>query len=431
MSLSPDTAVRRSGGDLADYAALLRRRWPILLACLLAGTGGAAALLYRTPPSYTASAHVLVTATGVQEPTNQVTARQREALNLDTEAQIAQSAVVARKARVALRGTPGPVEVSVPPNTSVLEISYTAADPNSAAAGASAYAQAYLAHRGEAATQALAVQLKTLLDKLKQVNAALSKVVADLPGLDKGSAQRTIALQRRSVLSRQVYNLTVKYDGLKTIAVTPGSVISEAVAPTEPSAPSPPLYLGSGFMIGLLAGTGLAWLRDRLDLRLRTASDLTRLTGLDIVTGERIHNLGTAGGAVVLVPLPGSSAREVAQAVRELRGRRVPVIGAVAAFRDGRPGEEADRRRPEPGREEAAVLPPQPAAPPPPGAPAAPLPPAAAPRSADARAAAANMRPLLSAGLAVTADRGEPPAGSPETVPLAQLPAVGRRVFPP
>ena len=46
-----------------------------------------------------------------------------------------------------LRSVPGPVEVSVPPNTSVLQISYTAGDPAAAAAGANAYARAYLAYR--------------------------------------------------------------------------------------------------------------------------------------------------------------------------------------------------------------------------------------------------------------------------------------------
>ncbi|GAT69565.1 LPS biosynthesis protein [Planomonospora sphaerica] len=331
MSLSPDPPVRRSGGDLADYASLLRRRWPALLLCLAAGTGGGGALLWATPPAYTASTYVLVTPTGVQEQTNQVTNRQREALNLDTEAQIAQSAVVAKKAQAALKSTPGPVDVAVPPNTSVLEISYTAADPNSAAAGASAYAQAYLAHRREAADEALTVQLKTLLSKLRQVNESLTKVVAELPGLDRGTADHTIALQRRSVLSRQVYNLTVKYDALKTVAVTPGSVISEAVAPDRPSTPSPPLYLGSGFMIGLLAGVGLAWIRDRLDTRIRDPRDLARLTGIDLVTGREVADLAGAGGAVLLVPLPGTSSQDVARAVRQLGESRVPVLGAVVA----------------------------------------------------------------------------------------------------
>ncbi|GAA3126397.1 hypothetical protein GCM10010466_16600 [Planomonospora alba] len=339
MSLSPDPPARHTGGDLADYASLFRRRWPTILLCLAAGTGGGGALLWTTPPSYTSTAYVLVTPTGVQEQTNQVTSRQREALNLDTEAQIAQSAVVAKKAQDVLKSAPGPVDVSVPPNTSVLQISYTAADPNSAAAGAGAYARAYLAHRREAAEKALALQLETYLDKLKQLNGSLAKVLDALPGLERGSADHTIALQKRSVLSRQIYNLTVKYDAHKTIAITPGSVISEATAPEEPSAPIPPLYLGSGFMVGLLTGVGLAWLRDRLDTRLREAGDIPRLTGLDLVSGRQVTDLAAAGTAVLLVPLPGTSSREVALAVRRLQEGGVPVLGALAAARDDAPGD--------------------------------------------------------------------------------------------
>ncbi|MET8335125.1 Wzz/FepE/Etk N-terminal domain-containing protein [Streptosporangium canum] len=338
MSLPPDSPVRRSGGDLADYASLVRRRWPILLFFLAAGLGGGVALLRLTPPAYTATAQVLVSPTGLSEQTNQVTNRQREPLNLDTEVQIAQSAVVAKKARAVLRSTPEPVDVSVPPNTSVLEISYTATDPRTAAAGAGAYAQAYLANREESATQALDAQLKALLAKLKQVNASLVTVADTLPGLARGTAERTIALQRQTVLSRQIYNLTIRYDALRTVPVTPGSVISEAVAPAEPSAPSPPLHLGSGLMIGLLAGVGAAWVRDRLDTRIRTGADLRRLTGLDVLSAEEIGELTDgAGSAVLLITVPGTSSRDVAQAVRGLNERRIPVLGALAAPPAGPP----------------------------------------------------------------------------------------------
>ncbi|WP_433245639.1 YveK family protein [Streptosporangium sp. CA-135522] len=334
MPLPPDADVRRSGGDLADYASLLRRRWAILLFFLTAGVGGGVALFRLTPAAYTASAQVLVSPTGLGEQTNQVTNRQRESLNLDTEAQIAQSAVVAKKVQAVLKTTPGPVDVSVPPNTSVLEISYTAADPHAAAAGASAYAQAYLANRSESTTQALDAQLKTLLAKLKQVNASLVTVVDTLPGLARGTAERTIALQRQNVLSRQVYNLTVKYDALKTVAVTPGSVISDAVAPAEPSAPGLSLHLGSGLMIGLLAGVGGAWLRDRLDTAIRDRSDIRRLTGLDVLGTAEIGELAGTGGAVLLVGVPGTSSRDVARAVRGLNERGIPVTGAVVTTPD-------------------------------------------------------------------------------------------------
>lgn len=325
MSPSPDAPVRRGGEDLADYASLLRRRWPIVLSLFLAGAGCGLTLLWLTPPSYTASGQVLVTAIGAQEQTNQVTARQREPLNLDTEAQVARSAVVAAKARRLFGGLPCAAEVSVPPNTSVLEISCGAADPKAAASGASAYALAYLAQRRESATQLLTAQLKVVLLKLRQANAGLTKVATELPGLGKGTTERALALQRQSVLARQVQSLTARYDAVKTVAVTPGSVISQAVAPAEPTTPRPPLYLGSGLMAGLLCGVGVAWLRDRLDTALRTAADVRRLTGLDAVNGGETPDLA---GAVLVVAVPGTSSREVKDTVRALNERGVPVVGA-------------------------------------------------------------------------------------------------------
>ena len=159
MSLSPDSPGRRPGTDLADHLSLLRRRWLLFLGLLLAGGTAGLALLRVTPPAYTATTQVLVAPVGVQEQSNQVTNRQREPLNLDTEAQIAQSSVVATKAAKELKtSTPEPVEVSVPPNSAVLWISFTAADPAVAAAQSRAYAQAYLANRTESAQATMTAQ---------------------------------------------------------------------------------------------------------------------------------------------------------------------------------------------------------------------------------------------------------------------------------
>lgn len=385
MSLSPDTPIRRSGTELAEHVSLLRRRRVLFLGCLLLGLTAGLALMRVTPPAYTATTQVLVASTGVQEQPNQVTNRQRESLNLDTEAQIAQSAVVAGKAAALLRtATPEPAEVSVPPNSSVLWISVTAADPATAAAQSTAYAKAYLDHRAETARTAVTVQLRALLAKLKQVNASLGKVVVEMAALRRGSAEHTMAAERQKVLSRQVYTLTMKFDALKTVAVTPGSVISEAAAPGGPSSPSLPLYLGSGLMLGLLAGAGAAYTRDRLDLRLRTAADVERLSGLPVLAdlagpldrhtlhdlassvtaacpGERllvrtvpaglgcspvaeplsasvrlavldgtdVGDLARADAALLLVGLRRATAADVAAAVRHLRGHGVPVVGAV------------------------------------------------------------------------------------------------------
>jgi polysaccharide biosynthesis transport protein len=379
MSLSPDRPARRTGTDLGAQLALLRRRWPLLLGCILAGGTVGSALLVITPPAYTATTQVLVTPVGVPEQGNQVTTRQREQLNLDTEAQIAQSTVVAATAaQIAETGETEPVEVSVPPNSAVLLMSVTTGDPVTAATQSRAYAKAYLANRAESARAGIAAQQKLVLNKLKQVKNALTAVITELGTLNKGSAEHTLAGHHHSLLNRQVNSLTLKYDALKTVPVTPGAVISPAMPPEAPSSPSLPLFLGSGLMAGLLAGAGAASLRDRLDTRIRTASDVERLTGvpvladlthphelaaavvaacpgqwlliravpahlgtssvvtplatrapLSVLNGAEVGDLARADAALLLIGLGEATSTQVEVTVRQLRHHGVPVIGAV------------------------------------------------------------------------------------------------------
>ncbi|MFI9560753.1 Wzz/FepE/Etk N-terminal domain-containing protein [Nonomuraea endophytica] len=393
MSPPPAVQARSSGTDLAEHLSLLRRRKLLFVGCLLAAVAAALGLWRLVPPAYTATTEVLVAPVGVQEQTNQVTSRQREALNLDTEAQIAQSAVVAGMTATALKvPVAEPAEVSVPPNSSVLAIAVTAADPETAAAQSRAYAQAYLAHRTESAQTALAAQQKALLAKLKQVNTALGDTAEQVAKLRRGTAGHAVATHRQSVLNRQALSLTMKYDGLKTLALTPGTVISEAAMPTAPSAPSLPLYLGAGLMLGLLAGSAAAYGRDRLDTRLRRAADVERLTGvavladlsdqvkvldkgtlhdlassvvaacpgkrllvrlvppgpgahalaaplasrapLSVLDGDDVSDLAKADAAILLITLRKALAGDIAAAVRHLGRHDVPIIGAVTCTGD-------------------------------------------------------------------------------------------------
>ncbi|MFI6296072.1 Wzz/FepE/Etk N-terminal domain-containing protein [Nonomuraea sp. NPDC050790] len=393
MSLPPALQARSSGTDLAEHLSLLRRRKLLFLCCLLAAVAAALGLWRLVPPSYTATTEVLVAPVGVQEQNNQVTSRQREALNLDTEARIAQSAVVATEAAESLKiPAAEPAEVSVPPNSSVLAIAVTAADPETAAAQSRAYARAYLSHRTESAQTALAAQQKALLGKLKQVNSALGDTAEQVTKLRRGTASHAVATHRQSVLNRQALSLTMKYDGLKTVALTPGTVISEAATPAAPSAPSLPLYLGAGLMLGLLAGSAAAYGRDRLDTRLRRAADVERLTGvavladlsdqgkvldrltlhdlassvvaacpgkrllvrvvppgpgayalaaplasrapLSVLDGADVGDLAKADAAMLLITLRRSRAGDVAAAVRHLGRHNVPIIGAVTSTGD-------------------------------------------------------------------------------------------------
>ncbi|WP_182875619.1 Wzz/FepE/Etk N-terminal domain-containing protein [Microbispora sp. H10670] len=293
MSLPPHSR------DIGEYGSVLRRRRLVVTACLLAGVGGGAAALAATPARYTAVAQVQVLPTGVQEQLNTPSTRQREPLNLDTESQVARSAVVSALAARTLKYQDPEelrehVMVDVPPNSAVLSISYTAYDAGAAAAGAQAYAEAYLRNRARSAEDALAAQLKLISARLRQVEDDLDEAAgATQAAAQTGQTARTAgqadptarlgAARRQAVLARQVSDLTLRYDALRTVAVTPGTVISPARPPARPGSPSPPLYLGSGLFLGILAGAGAAFARDHTDRRLRTCADVERMCGLPLL----------------------------------------------------------------------------------------------------------------------------------------------------
>lgn len=297
MSLLPDIPGIHPGGSLGAYADLCKRRWLVFFFCLSAGFASGAALLWLIPPSYTATAEVLVVPTGVRDEATPVTARFREPLNLDTQARIARSAAVAHRAEAMLGSgpdtEPASIEVTVPPNSSILSISATAASPRLAAAQAQAYAEAYLAHRAQEARQDLDLQTRAIATRIRQINAELNASLAALPGLAKGSPEHAMALREQRLMTRQIHDLTLKHDALKTVAVGSGSVITNAVPPSAPSTPRLPLYLGSGVMLGLLAGAVGAVARDRLDTRLRSARDVERLTGTTVLAELPVDRDGT------------------------------------------------------------------------------------------------------------------------------------------
>ena len=135
MSLPPDRPAHRSGTDLGEHLSLLRRRWLLLLGCVLAGGTTGLALLRCRPPSYTATTQLLVTPVGVSgagQPGDHPAARAPQPRHRGADRHVLRRRGQGRP-RVNATALE-PAEVSVPPNSSVLSISYTAADPATAAA---------------------------------------------------------------------------------------------------------------------------------------------------------------------------------------------------------------------------------------------------------------------------------------------------------
>ena len=261
---------------------LLRRQLLVILVCV--ALGGAAGFLIMSAQSkrYSATATVLVTATGVQSDVVQANARTSDVINMDTEAQLVRSAAVAARAKLldpALRSTQIPqivknVTVSVPANTTVLKITYSAHTARQAQQGANAFATAYLADRDATARAVLSKQVTNAQGRVASLTARLKAVSDAEAALPTNSPLRLFDSQQRRLYASEITALNQQLVNSAATQITPGRLLTSASLPSSPSAPSPALDVGSGLAAGLLLGLLVAWLRTKHRRTVRSVDDL-------------------------------------------------------------------------------------------------------------------------------------------------------------
>ena len=261
------------GATLADYLGVLRRRWWVVGLGLLLGLAVAAGYLLFAPRTYQATAKVIVEATdGVADPAAEG-ARPISNINLDTEAQLVKSQEVGALAKTDL----GPdadaytveqllrlVSVTVPPSTTVLNITASAANPDRAQLFAAAFADAYLANReGQARSNldAQATELRAQRDTLQSEVNSLSQRLAAASSTQV-RAELTSALNNAS---SQLSAVSSKIAVVSSQQITPGRVVAQPVRPGKPASPNPVLSMLSGALLGLLVGLLGAFALDRRD----------------------------------------------------------------------------------------------------------------------------------------------------------------------
>jgi len=269
---------RPVSADLSHYLGVLRRHWWVVLTAGGLGLGLGAAVTQAMPEVYESSTSVLVQP--VNGDTNASGGRTKGTINLDTEAQLVGSGAVAVKAATLLRSAVSPIElaryvsVEVPANTTVVVIRFEADTPKGAQSGSHAFAEAYLRNREETARSGLDQQIKTLTLKVKQLTTNLTAINSRLARAENGSSERSNLESLRGNSQNQLNNLTGRLNELTTATVGAGSIISDAREPEAPTSPNAMLNIATGGMLGMLAGLALAFVRERVDSRLRTAADV-------------------------------------------------------------------------------------------------------------------------------------------------------------
>ena len=262
-----------------SYLEWLRRRWWILALAALLGVGSGLLVTQQQTPTYTSTTSVLVRQVGPD-------AQAGSKVNLDTEAQVVRSLVVAERARTLLKtGTSGEdlvqtLTVTVPPNSQVLQIAYESTTPEAAQNASHSFAQAYLDLRLATANKAVENETTSIKQQIAEVKKLLAAAAGKIAAAPPNSAARAQAQADQDVLTNQLAKLNERLSPLQGTTPDPGQIISDAALPRQPSSPNRTLNLASGMGAGLLFGIVLALVLDRLDTRVRRGRDVAARTGL-------------------------------------------------------------------------------------------------------------------------------------------------------
>jgi capsular exopolysaccharide synthesis family protein len=307
--------------DLSDYLRILRQRWVVLAACVAVGL---IAAFISTPAArgsgaenqeYSATA-TLLSSTSDQDQRNQELSQAKLFVTSHTVLVEAAKRIPNVGDITALASS---VTVETAPDAGLVTVSTQDPSADRAEAVANGFAEAVAAAVASASRFAVADQLRTTQQDLKQAQDAL----------DTLNAQRTDPSAPAPVgqgeLSARVTELKQQVDRLNSsVAVQPLRVWEEAT-------PVPVASGGDGFRapsnlaqrlliglaLGLLLGAGLALLLDRIDTRLRTRSAVQKAFGLPVV-GEipRLPKQARRGDMVIAAERPETAVAESYRALR-------------------------------------------------------------------------------------------------------------------
>lgn len=272
--------------DLREYLSVLRRRkWSIVLVALMIVVLSSG-LTLRQVPVYTSEARVLVLPTA---PANSafyflVT------INMDTESGLVSSDVVGSLVRdnLHVKNTVGgllqQLDVSVEAGTEILDIDYTSPDPATAQKLSQGFAEAYLQFRQAQASEQIKSTIANIQRQVAQVSDHITQLQNEIDAeKDPAKKQQLINEQDADKGRLGVLQQNLADAGGSSIVQPGGQIVQPAFLPSSPSNTGPVRNGILGLFVGLALGVGLAFLRERLDDRLRGRDDLEETLGVPVL----------------------------------------------------------------------------------------------------------------------------------------------------
>lgn len=321
--------------DLREFSDILRRRkWAVGLTTVLVAAL-ALGLVYGRTPLYVSQAQVEV------EPAD--SAQQSQDINMETEATRVTQDQIARLAAPAigldadsslqLAKAAANVQVSVPTDTTYLDISCSASSPSRARTCSAAFANAYVQDRTKSAQDRYNVQIAAITRKIRLANRQLD----ELERLSPDSAAEREDLQRRIDRQNQII-LAAQSLAFALPSPNPTAAVVSRSAPL-PRMPGNKPYALTGLLatlLGLVLGVGLAFVRERLDERIRDGAGFEKaLGGPVLATVPYVKGLQRKKDARLITrDAPGSPAAEAYRTARPAllhlaKMRSVKVVAVV------------------------------------------------------------------------------------------------------
>ncbi|MFD7319722.1 lipopolysaccharide biosynthesis protein [Streptomyces sp. NPDC059875] len=229
--------------------------------------------------TYVATSQVVLRAP-VNDPFNP-SISQDKTLNMGSERQTALSSSVVEQAakKLGWTGTIGKLQkdlqVTNPPQSQVLQFTYTADSPQAAADRANAVTKAYLDLRKKQWTDLRATMLEGQQRQLDEVAKKHDQKAKELDRMPDGAARDAEYGVKTNLLNR-INELDARISQLKSLDMSPGTVIRTATAPGFSDGPGLPMSLGLGALVGVALGLLAAWVRLVFDPAPRSAGDVAR-----------------------------------------------------------------------------------------------------------------------------------------------------------
>ncbi|MDQ3627438.1 MAG: hypothetical protein M3419_01170 [Actinomycetota bacterium] len=258
----------------------LRHRWRIIAGVLVLGTAAGVLLSLQRPVTQTSTVSLLINPLIGNPFTTEGQGDDLVSLQSESQLVVSDPVTIAVADELGLQQSNrllgSGVRVTVPPNTQILELSVSGANPEAVQDVAAALSERYLLSREALARASIDSRAEALEDTIRETQGRLT--TAQELSETGPESQRRLQARLADGYQSDLFNLRADLIEVQSTAVDPGRVITPATEAQASSSIIRVLLLAFGVLGGLVLGVLLAVTRERKANLVRSSADLHQLS---------------------------------------------------------------------------------------------------------------------------------------------------------